>query len=274
MGSDLAKNAGAGVIAGAVSALPGASGSTMLVIFGLYERYVSALTGPRSIIREYRFLLVVMAGILAGVFLCTLVLDSVMDLWEMPLLLFFAVLILFQLPEIKKMEGRKGLPDARWISMFCAGFFFILAILFMRLGHSAEPSFLTMIIVGMLFAAAKLLPGISGSTLLVALGLYDSFVDAVSDLNLGYLLPMLIGALASVFALSNIMKKSFERYRNGTFGLITGLTVGSLAAVCFDAYSLFDGTGDIPAAAAGIAAGAVAGILLRKAAGYLRADSA
>ncbi len=251
------------MLTGAVSALPGASGATMLVIFGRYERLIGGISSVRRAVSDARFLAVILTGIIAGMLACSVGLDYVIENWKMPAMFFFAMLILCQIPDVKSIEGRTEPANGVWWAMFAVGLVVIAGLFAIRGEGSLEPNALLMALVGAIFAIAKVLPGISGSTVLVAIGLYDPFLDAIASFNLGYLVPILIGAAIAVVLFSKTMTRCMEEHRTGAFGLIMGLTVGSMLTVSAEACMSVGGTGDIAPAVAGIVVGLAAGCGLR-----------
>ncbi len=256
--------AAVGALVGIVSALPGASGSTMLVIFGLYERVILAVSSIRRLIADIRFMAVVAVGIMVGLFACSVFLDYVILKWEMPAMFFFGILILCQIPDVKAMEGRSEPAGKTWWVAFAIGFAAILALLPIRGTGSTEPSMMGMLLIGAIYAVATVLPGVSGSTVLVALGLYDAFLAAVSGLNLVYLAPMIAGALVAAILLTKAIRICLDRHRTASFGAIMGLTVGSMATVLISACAMVSDANDILLAIAGIAIGFAAGYALRR----------
>ena len=131
-------------------------------------------------------------------------------------------------------------------------------------GETLEPSIGVMAVIGATLFAAKLMPGISGSTILVALGLYPAFVDAVSSLNLQYLLPMIVSGAVSLVVLARVLSSCMKNHRTVTFGAIMGLTVGSVAVVLAEASGTVEGSDGIASAAVGIVAGLAAGLAMRR----------
>ncbi len=263
MKDDPASTALAGALAGAVSALPGASGATMLVIFGLYERLINALSGVKRLLSDIRFIIVLGIAVVAGMLACSLCLDYVIDRWRMPAMFFFAMLILCQIPDVKSIEGRTEPAGAAWWTTFAIGFVAMVVLFLVKGEGSVDPSVPIMVLIGAIFALAKILPGVSGSTILVALGLYDAFLDAVAEMNFGYLVPILIGAVVAVILFAKVMRSCMENHRAATFGLIMGMTVGSMVTVFAEASLSMNGTDDILPAVVGIACGLVAGYALR-----------
>ena len=272
MKEDPASTALAGALAGAISALPGASGATMLVIFGLYERLIVALSGVRRLASDIRFVLILGAAVVVGMIACSLCLDYVVDNWWVPAMFFFSMLILCQIPDVKSIEGRTEPAGASWWTMFAVGFAVIAALFLVKGEGSVDPSVPLMALVGAIFALAKILPGVSGSTILVALGLYDAFLDAVANLNMGYLLPMLAGAVVALLLFAKIMRTCLESHRTATFGLIMGMTVGSMVTVFADACLSMDMSTDLVPSVVGIACGLAAGFALRLLAKRIREE--
>ena len=263
MKDDHVSTAVAGALVGAVSALPGASGATMLVVFGLYERLIAALSGLKRFIADIRFIVVLGISVAIGMLACSLCLDYVIDNWRMPAMFFFSMLILCQIPDLKSIEGRTEPAGKTWWTTFAIGLVVMVALFVFKGEGSVDPSIPAMVLVGAVFALAKMLPGVSGSTILVAIGLYDAFLDAIADLDFGYLVPMLVGAVVAVLLFAKAMKSCLENHRTGTFGLIMGMTVGSMVTVFADACLSMSGDSDILPAIAGIAFGLVAGYALR-----------
>ncbi len=263
MKDDHASTAVAGALVGAVSALPGASGATMLVVFGLYERLIAALSGLKRFVADIRFIIVLGISIVIGMLACSLCLDYVINNWRMPAMFFFAMLILCQIPDLKSIEGRTEPAGTAWWTTFAIGLVVMVALYMIKGEGSVDPSIPAMVLVGAIFAIAKMLPGVSGSTILVALGLYDAFLDAVANLDFGYLVPILIGAVVAVLLFAKAMRSCLESHRTGTFGLIMGMTVGSMITVFADACLSMSSDSDILPAIAGIACGLVAGYALR-----------
>ena len=254
----------AGAVAGAVSALPGASGSTMLVIFGVYERLLRDISGFKRLRSDLRFILVLVLGLTVGLFLCTGLLDFALERWETAAMFFFAALIICQIPDVKAIEGREGPAGASWWATFAAGFAAIVLMATLEPREPLEPSVPLMATIGAIFVAAKILPGISGSTVLMAMGMYPAFLDAISELDFAYLLPMAAGGVLALVFLAKAVWSCLKNHRTGTFGLIMGLTVGSVVVVLFQAVGSLDGIDDVPSAIIGILAGLAAGLVMRR----------
>lgn len=258
-----------GALVGLVSMLPGASGATIAVIFGIYERLVSDLADIRHrLLKDLRFIILIFIGIVLGMMVCAFGLEFLMDHIEVPTMFFFAALIVAQIPDIMKL-GDDGEPLSKWnIVAFVVGFVIMIAFLFLGDGNDVELEGITgtvlMVLVGIILAVSKLAPGVSGSTVLLALGLYAPFMHALTDMDIGYLLPILIGLVIGVLGFSKIVDHCMRNHKKSTYVMILGLTAGSVITVSVQAIMKLNGTEMIAMSIAGIAIGLLLGIGLSK----------
>jgi putative membrane protein len=116
-----------------------------------------------------------------------------------------------------------------------------------------------MFIAGVVLAMSKLAPGISGSTILLALGLFNPLMDAVSDVDLIYLAPIGLGMLAGLFVSAKILDGFMRNHRKSTYSAILGLTLGSVCTVTLEAIMDVTGTDDMLGGVAGIILGLIIG---------------
>ncbi|MBR7153262.1 MAG: DUF368 domain-containing protein [Candidatus Methanomethylophilaceae archaeon] len=255
-----------GTLTGIISMLPGASGATILVIFGLYERLIRDLAHIRDrLLKDLRFIIVILIGVFIGMMICAFGLEFLIERWEIPTMFFFAALILAQVPDIWELGQEEG-GGVTYVDVvaFMAGVAIMIGCLFLGEGDGIEASPPIMVLVGIIFAISKMAPGISGSTILLALGLYTPLMSALTDFDLGLLMPVGIGLLIGVFGMSKIMDVCITRYRRPTYSAILGLTVGSIITVTIQAYQGIAGTGDVIGGIVGIVLGIVLGILLSR----------
>ena len=258
-----------GALVGLVSMLPGASGATIAVIFGIYERLVSDLADIRHrLLKDLRFIILIFIGIVLGMMVCAFGLEFLMDHIEVPTMFFFAALIVAQIPDIMKL-GDDGEPLSKWnIAAFIVGFVIMIAFLFLGDGNDVKLEGITgtvlMVLVGITLAVSKLAPGVSGSTVLLALGLYAPFMHALTDMDIGYLLPILIGLVIGVLGFSKIVDHCMRNHKKSTYVMILGLTAGSVITVSVQAIMKLSGTEMIAMSIAGIVIGLLLGIGLSK----------
>lgn len=258
-----------GALIGAVSMLPGASGGIIAVIFGVYERLVADLADIRGkLLKDLRFLVPLGIGVVLGLLVCAVILDSLIEKWEVLMMFAFTTLILTQIPDIYRL-GDDGQPiDWRNMLAFAVGFLFMMSFLFVgdvdgdASGDNTEV--FTMLLAGMVVALSKIAPGISGGSILLAMGLYAPLMHAFTEMDMGMLIPAGVGLVLGVLIFSKIIDWCIRNHRKGSYITILGLSVGSVLTVCVDAIGLVSGTSGIVEGVAGAIAGLLIGLLLRK----------
>lgn len=258
-----------GAIVGITSMLPGISGATMMVAFGIYERFIRDLADLRTYLRkDLRFILLLAIGVVIGTVLCAKVLDGFLDAYPVLALMFFAGLIVGQLiPLFRDVNAEKGDSDFTSSNLIAltAGIVLMAAMIGLELiGATGEISvghdgvgFILMILVGMVVAVSALLPGLSHSTILLVFGLMTAFLEAVSNLDVIHLGALALGAVAAVLIFSKIIHKALEEHHLTTQLFILGLTAGSVMVIAYnaavDVQSAMDLAGGAAAAAIGFA---------------------
>lgn len=261
-----------GTLIGIVSMLPGASGATIAVIFGVYERLIADLADLKNkLFKDLRFIVPIGLGILFGLFVCAVGLDWLIDNYEVPMMFFFAALILVQVPEIRNL-GDDGEPMTRnnYIALVAGAIvmFVVFGIGYVNGGDTVNDgsiaSFILMFLAGIVLAISKLAPGISGSTILLALGLFNPLMDAISDLDLLYLLPIGLGMIVGVFGSAKILDRFMREHRKSTYMAILGLTIGSVCTVTIEAAMDVAGFNDVIGGVVGVVLGIIIGLGLTK----------
>jgi len=260
--SDL-KNVLVGALAGMVSQLPGASGATIAVIFRVYERLVADIADIRGkLLKDLRFVLLFAIGGIIGYVLCAKVLNSFIDEYYVPMLFLFGALILMQVPDIRKMSD-DGQPYTKAnIIAFLVAFAIVVAIFIIKETYAPgdiDTNWVIMFVAGLIVAASFISPGISGSTMLVVLGIYPAFLDAIDNLDLRLLLPIGIGGLLGLLIFSKIIDRCMTNSRKSTYSAILGLTAGSVAVVFAEAAMNVSGTDAIILSIVCTAAGLILG---------------
>ena len=237
MGIQAVKDLMVGMLMGIVSFLPGASGSTIAVIFRVYERLVADVADIRNkLLKDLWFVLPIGIGVLAGMFLCAKVLDELSKQYEIQLMFLFVALIVTQIPDIKRMgdDGKKLTPAD--IIGFTVGV--AIMVVFMIIGWNApvdkeNSGFIVMMLIGVIYAMSLLSPGISGSTILLALGFYWVYTNVIGDFihHMDLVLPIALGAVIGALVFSKVIDHCMRNYRKTTYMVILGLTVGSALTV-------------------------------------------
>ena len=230
------KNAIVGVLMGIFMMLPGASGATMAVVFGVYERLIRDISKLRTyLLKDIGFLLTLGIGGVIGILICAKGLDFLIDSYEIPIMFFFAVLIAVQIPDIAKntVEGSQKYTPYN-ILAFILGFAVMMIVLYIGTlgeGDGSDYGAPALFLAGVLYAVCALSPGISGSTILLALGLLTPVLDALTEIHLSTIAPIIIGAVVGVLCFSKIIDHFVNNSRRSTYCAILGLTLGSIVTV-------------------------------------------
>ena len=234
------------IIIGIGSMLPGLSGATLAVVFGVYERLIRDLAKLRKyLIEDIKFIVLVILGFAIGTLICAKVLNHALEDYPVECLMFFIGLIIGQIPLLARTVNqdakteRKGLYGSDCIIAFAVGLAITLFMIVLdTIGEVGEANvehnamgFIIMIGVGVIFAISAILPGLSHSTVLLVLGLMSTFTAAISDLDFFLLVPILLGLLAGALGFSKVIHKALENHHLVTMMGILGLTIGSVAVI-------------------------------------------
>ena len=230
-----------GVVTGIASILPGVSGGLILVLCGSYERLIEDISELRQKIKpEFFFLVAIASGLLVGMLACTLFLDWTLDRFAAPMMAFFFGLIVAQIPEVWKLTGYEKGSKMSVASIVClaVGLGIIIALMVVngggRVVDTDDHSIGNMVLFalcGIVLAVSKVMPGISGSSLLIALGLFEVTISSVAHLDMYFIAPLCVGLLIGLFGFAKVMDMCLKRFRTETYMLIMGLTIGSLLII-------------------------------------------
>lgn len=222
-----------GIFTGIAAILPGVSGGVLLVIFGLYEKIIcSILHFFKDIKKNLIFLAPIILGILLGVFSFSHVLRFVFDKFYIATSYTFMGLILGSLPLVYKQSGVKKFSIFHVLCFLITlsfSLYLIAAESFGRFGSLDKAiSFKYLILVGVLMSSGIVIPGISKSVILMMLGIYPTYLLAISTINLSIIMPIAIGlAIGSVIFLS-LIDILFKYLKSYTYFGIMGFIIGSI----------------------------------------------
>lgn len=232
-----------GICMGAADVVPGVSGGTMAFILGIYEElvesiravgrppFLKALVGFRLAealeIVNWRFLLAVGAGILTAVLSLAKVLSWL--LVHQPVLLwsFFFGLVLASVVVVSRRVGRWTAPLVAAFVAGTVGAYVLVGLVPVQTPEAGWFLFLS----GAVAICAMILPGISGSFILVLLGKYQFILNAVNERDLVTLGWFLAGIAVGIVTFAQVLGWFFKRHHDLTVALLTGLMLGSLKKV-------------------------------------------
>ena len=218
-----------GSLVGLGAVLPGVSGGVLCVIFGIYKTIMEFLASPfRRLKSHFPKLLPYGIGFIVGFLGVSKLLAFLLEKYPDPSVCVFVGLITGMLPSLFKEAGRKVTSKASYISMVVSAvLIFTLLIGLKFLQVKIEPNFAWYIFCGFCLALSLIAPGMSFSTLLMPLGLYQPFVDGIGDLNFSILIPGGIGALVTIILLSKAINTLFDRHYSVSFHAIIGIVISA-----------------------------------------------
>lgn len=222
-----------GFIIGIGKIIPGVSGSVMAICFGLYERIVSAISSIVGFKKNVKFLIILGFGVLLAIVLGSGVIKFFLETHYVKTMMFFIGMMLPGLvPIIKSVKNEDLTPKRLILCMIIFAFLYILSIANFTSGvETSEPyfhEFLSLILCGVLDAASTIIPGISGSALLMIVGYYEKIITALANLTdfsefsscLLILIPFFIGLIIGLVLTSKLITYLFNHHRALTYMFI------------------------------------------------------
>ncbi len=234
-----------GLAMGAANVIPGVSGGTIALVTGIYERLINAvksvdLKAIQLLLKldlkgfwqhiDGTFLTMIFLGIGISIVSLAKLLKFLLanDLYAIWVMAFFFGLILVSIYSV-------GRTVAKWnatsLVAFLVGTGAAVALALLTPASENEATWYLMLCGGVAMCS-MILPGLSGSFVLIILGNYQLImVHAVSDFNLSILLPVILGAGLGLLAFSRLLSWVFDHYRDQTIALLTGFVLGSLLVI-------------------------------------------
>lgn len=231
-----------GFLMGAANIIPGVSGGTLALVLGIYERLVANMragagalaslargrlreTADRLGRVEWVFLVPLLAGIGIATVTLAAVLESVLEDRPQETAAFFFGLVGGSIVIAWRLVRRWGsAPVVALLSVAALAF----AGLGLRSGEITDPPIWLFFVGGIVAAVAMILPGISGSFILLMMGVYEALLAAVNDRELGTLAVVATAAVISLAAFSTLLDYLLRTYHDIVMGALIGLMLGSL----------------------------------------------
>lgn len=241
-----------GMVIGIANIIPGVSGGTMAVAMGIYDKMIHAATHLFSEFKKsMKVLLPILIGAVIAIVVVARIIEFAFDKAPIQTNLFFIGLILGSLPMMAQKVKGNTIRISHIISFLI---FFVLVIAFALMGEGEERAAeltinligaLKLFGVGVVAAATMVIPGVSGSMMLMLMGYYNpvlktinSFVSNLADGNVagmwrdcGFLIPFGIGVVFGIFAIAKIIEKIFEKFPMQAYWAIIGLIIASPVAI-------------------------------------------
>ena len=230
-----------GALMGAANVIPGVSGGTMALLTGIFEKLINAIKafdlhaiklGLRFKFKELfehvdlKFLSAIGIGVVASILTFARLLDYLFEHHALYVWSFFFGLILASVYFVGKKISKRTISV---IALFLLGTAIAGSIAFMTPAEE-NASIPYLILCGAIAMCSMILPGLSGSYVLLLMGNYQLvMIKAVSTFDLAILIPVGIGAVAGLVAFARLLSWIFKKFHDQTLALLTGFIFGSLS---------------------------------------------
>jgi len=251
-----------GAVVGIANVIPGVSGGTLMVTMGIYDRFVGAIGNiTKEPKKSIKTLLPYLLGIVLGIVGLAFAIEFLYAHFPFETTLFFVGLILGGIPIICKVSGfTKSDVNVKSAVLFVLGIAVIVVFTVLGAQYGAGKtlsmsagSFIAMFVIGAVCAAVMVIPGVSGSLMLmifgyheaVVAGLIPDFIKSVIGVNIKavlsdmfFLVPFGLGVIAGILGISKLLGVLFEKFRALTYAFIMGLVIASPYAIVMSAGKL------------------------------------
>jgi len=242
-----------GAAIGAAEVVPGVSGGTIALIVGIYRRLISAgatlvhalrhllgLAGGRPSLRAaavearqapWGLLIPVLIGMVLALVIGARLIEPLLASYPVQMrAVFFGLVAAGVLVPMHMVTRAGGWNAVAWV-LAAAGAVTAFVLTGLPPAEIANPSLIIVFFAAMIAVCALVLPGVSGSFLLLSLGLYAPTIAAVNDRNIGYLAVFAAGAIIGLAVFVSVLRWLLDNHARTTLAIITGLMIGSLRAL-------------------------------------------
>jgi putative membrane protein len=232
-------NALKGSLIGAANVIPGVSGGTIAVITRLYDDLIAAISGffRTGWKKNTLFLLPIVVGVAIGIVLFARVVGFFLGTYQMQTVYFFMGLILGSLPFLVKTTLAESFRPIYLVPCALALGLLIWMSLAGRppLGEAITDLTLTaaawIFVTGVISSATMVIPGVSGSFILLLIGMYETFRSAAETINIPILAVLVPGFVVGIVVVSKLINFLLSRHHGITYWAIIGLVLGSVVAI-------------------------------------------
>jgi putative membrane protein len=235
-----------GIVYGIAMVIPGLSGGSMLVVFGFYDRVCAAFALDFKIIKKhFVFFVFFGTGAMAGILGFAKLISYLIEHYPMWTFLAFAVLIAAIIPSIVKTAFSHDKFTPACVVPLLLGYAVVVGMFLLegaeKTATDAQTAmnaalFAKLIICSAIAAFAMLIPGISGSLMLVVFGIYETVTGALSDFNFTVLAPAVIGILLGLVFGAKLIVFLLGKFKRITYSAILGLVTGSAVILIISAF--------------------------------------
>lgn len=234
---NIVKNIISGGIIGIANIVPGVSGGTMAVILNIYDELIQSISDLRTQPKKsIEFLAPIGIGAVIAILLCSNGISFLLSAQYMIVNFFFIGIILGSIPMLYKRGTKNGFKPTNLLPLFIT-FSLMLGMIFFSDAVGIEetiittltiPSFIQLFLASAVSAICMIVPGVSGSFVMLLFGTYTTIVTAVSQLNILILIPVGLGVLAGILGGAKLIEIVLVKHETSTYFAILGFVFGSI----------------------------------------------
>lgn len=228
-----------GMIIGLANIIPGVSGGTMAVVLNIFDRLIYSISNLKKSLKENgTFLLSILIGCGVSILLFSKGITYLLDHHYMITNFFFIGVIVGSIPMISKRATADSFKPLHIVPCLITLALMLFTVYFspntsndVVITTLTMPLFIKLFLVSALSAICMIIPGISGSFVMLLLGMYETVTTAISDLNIIILIPIGFGVLFGIILGSKLIEIVLKRYPQATYFAILGFVFGSIPAI-------------------------------------------
>ena len=225
-----------GLLIGLGKIIPGVSGSIIAMSLGVYEKSINCISNFFNNINEnIKYLLPLSLGIITSIIFSSKIVIILLNNYYVPTILFFIGLILGGIHDIRKQTSKKY----TYLTIIS----FTLSLLLSKVSPNKEitfnnymSKFIFFIIIGIIDAICMIIPGLSGTAILMMIGCYKMLIEVLSNLtniitivdNIKIIIPFLIGVSIGIYLTTKLAQYLFQNHKTKTYNIIYGLLLSSI----------------------------------------------
>lgn len=227
-----------GILLGAGAILPGISSGVICVILGIYDKIIDSITQLfKNFKSNFTYLFPLFLGGIIGVFLVGNIIKTLFNKFPMQTSFCFIGLILGSVPILIKKINSEHTFKLKYllyaVTAFVVGYILVIAESKININFSDSYSISYLILSGFLMSIGVIVPGISNTLILMCLGIYPTYLNAITTINLTILIPMGFGLIIGAIIFIFIMKLLFKYFYMPTYYSIIGFTLGSILVLYY-----------------------------------------
>lgn len=227
-----------GMILGLANVIPGVSGGTLAVSFNIFDRLIATVSQFRTNIKkEWKFLAFLGIGMAVGVLVFSNLVTYCLANFPVATNFFFLGVVFGSIPMVyKKAAGDKIKITNVLAFVVCLGIMVAMKVVIPQAEQTVQTNltvmlFAKLLIYGAIASGCMIIPGISGSFVLMFLGAYETVMTAVATLNIPLLVPIAIGIIFGIVGCAKVVNRLLHNHANITYSSILGFVVGSVLTI-------------------------------------------